>query len=100
MDLTWLDPLLEPFLGGQLSQPWVVLPALGAVVLVALVIWLVLRRRGEPVPVAVANTELLRNLPEYRRAVRRQRWMVAGRCRWSASWPWPPSSGLPVPCSG
>jgi Ca-activated chloride channel family protein len=78
VDLTWTETFLAPVLGGQLSQPWVVLPALGAVLVVALVVWLVLRRRGEPVPVALANTELLRTLPEYRRAVRRQRWLVAG----------------------
>ena len=78
MDLTWAEAFLAPVLGGQLSQPWVVLPALGAVLVVALLVWLVLRRRGEPVPVALANTELLRTLPEYRRAVRRQRWLVAG----------------------
>ena len=78
MDLTWLETALAPFLGGTLSQPWLVLPALGVAIVVALVVWLVLRRRGEPVPVALANTELLRTLPEYHRAVRRQRWLVAG----------------------
>ena len=78
MDLTWLETALAPFLGGTLSQPWLVLPALGVAIVVALVVWLVLRRRGETVPVALANTELLRTLPEYHRAVRRQRWLVAG----------------------
>jgi Ca-activated chloride channel family protein len=75
MDLT---SLLAPWLGGQLSQPWIVLPALGGVLLVALVVWLLQRLRGVAVPVALANTEMLRALPEYRRAVRRHRWMVAG----------------------
>ena len=78
MDLSGVETFLGPLLGGQLSQPWLVLPALGTVIAVALVVWLVLRRRGEPAPVAVANTELLRTLPEYRSAVRRHRWMVAG----------------------
>ncbi len=78
MDLTWLETALAPFLGGTLSQPWLVLPALGVAIVVALVVWLVLRRRGETVPVALANTDLLRTLPEYHRAVRRQRWLVAG----------------------
>lgn len=75
MDLT---SFLAPWLGGQLSQPWIVLPALGGVLLVALVVWLLQRLRGVAVPVALANTEMLRALPEYRRAVRRHRWMVAG----------------------
>lgn len=78
MDLTWLSSALAPLLGGTLSQPWVVVPALVVLLLLALVVWLVLRRRGEPAPVALANTELLRGLPEYRRAVRRHRWLVAG----------------------
>ena len=78
MDVTWLSASLAPLLGGTLSQPWVVVPGLVAILLVALVVWLVLRRRGEPAPVALANTELLRGLPEYRRAVRRHRWLVAG----------------------
>lgn len=78
MDLTGLTTFLAPWLGGQLSQPWIVLPALGGVLLVALLVWLVLRVRGVAAPVALANTEMLRALPEYRRAVRRHRWMVAG----------------------
>jgi Ca-activated chloride channel homolog len=78
MDLTGLTTFLTPWLGGQLSQPWIVLPALGGVLLVALLVWLVLRLRGVAAPVALANTEMLRALPEYRRAVRRHRWMVAG----------------------
>ena len=78
MDLTGLTTFLAPWLGGQLSQPWIVLPALGGVLLVALLVWLVLRLRGVAAPVALANTEMLRALPEYRRAVRRHRWMVAG----------------------
>lgn len=78
MDLTGLTTFLAPWLGGQLSQPWIVLPALGGVLLVALLVWLVLRLRGVAAPVALANTEMLRALPEYRRAVRRHWWMVAG----------------------
>jgi Ca-activated chloride channel homolog len=78
MDLTGLATFLAPWLGGQLSQPWIVLPALGGVLLIALVVWLVLRLRGVAAPVALANTEMLRELPEYRRAVRRHRWIVAG----------------------
>ena len=78
MDLTGLTTFLTPWLGGQLSQPWIVLPALGGVLLVALLVWLVLRLRGVAAPVALANTEMLRALPEYRRAVRRHWWMVAG----------------------
>jgi Ca-activated chloride channel family protein len=78
MDLTGLTTFLAPWLGGQLSQPWIVLPALGGVLLVALLVWLVLRLRGVAAPVALANTGMLRALPEYRRAVRRHRWMVAG----------------------
>ena len=78
MDLTGLTTFLAPWLGGQLSQPWIVLPALGGVLLVALLVWLVLRLRGVAAPVVLANTEMLRALPEYRRAVRRHRWMVAG----------------------
>ena len=78
MDLTGLMAVLAPWLGGQLSQPWIVLPALGGILLVALVVWLILRLQGVAAPVALANTEMLRALPEYRRAVRRHRWMVAG----------------------
>ena len=78
MDLSPLSALLAPFVGGQLSQPALVLPALGAVLVLAVVVWRVLRRRGQAVPVALANTERLRALPEYRRAVRRHRWLVAG----------------------
>jgi hypothetical protein len=78
VDLTWLSSALGPVVGGTLSQPWIVVPALVVVLLVALAVWLVLRRRSEPAPVALANTELLRELPEYRRAVRRHRWLVAG----------------------
>jgi Ca-activated chloride channel homolog len=78
VDLTWLSSALAPLLGGTLSQSWVVVPALAVILLVALAVWLVLRRRGEPAPVPLANTELLRGLPEYRRAVRRHRWLVAG----------------------
>ena len=78
MDLSSVEGFLGPMLGGQLSQPWLVLPALGGVLVIALVVWLVLRLRGEAAPVAVANTELLRTLPEYRNAVRRHRWMIAG----------------------
>ena len=46
MDLTWLETALAPFLGVTLIQPWLVLPALGVAIVVALVVWLVLRRRG------------------------------------------------------
>ena len=31
MDLTWLSSALAPLLGGTLSQPWVVVPALAVV---------------------------------------------------------------------
>jgi hypothetical protein len=78
VDLSSVEGFLGPLLGGQLSQPWLVLPALGGVLVIALVVWLILRLRGEAAPVAVANTELLRTLPEYRRAVRRHRLMIAG----------------------
>jgi hypothetical protein len=74
VDVNWLALLL----GGTLSSPWVILPTLAAVLLVALVSWLLLRRRRPPAPVALANTESLRALPEYARSVRRQRWLLAG----------------------
>ena len=60
-------------LGGQLALPWLLLPAVAAVLLVAGVGWWWLRRRRAPAPVALANTEALRALPEYRRAVRSYR---------------------------
>ena len=78
MDLTGLTSFLATWLGGQLSQAWIVLPALGGVLLIAVAVWLLLRLRGVAAPVALANTEMLRGLPEYHRAVRRHRWMVAG----------------------
>ena len=78
MDLSGLTTLLAPWLGGQLSQAWVVLPGLVGVLVIALVVWLVLRLRRVAAPVALANTETLRALLEYQRAVRRHRWMAAG----------------------
>ncbi len=65
-------------LGGQLALAWLLLPALAALAVVALVAWLVLRRRRAATPVAVANTEGLRALPEYRRALRRHRLVMVG----------------------
>lgn len=60
-------------LGGQLALPWLLLPALAAVLVVAGFGWWLLRRRRAVAPVALANTEALRALPEYRRAVRSHR---------------------------
>ena len=100
VDLSGVETFFGPLLGGQPSQPWLVLPALGTVIAVALVVWLVLRRRGEPAPVAVANTEPLRTLPEYRSAVRRHRWMVAGGVALARFSRWPRSSARPAPSSG
>ena len=57
----------------DLRQPWVIIPGVIGVVLVAVAAWLLLRRRHEPATVAVANTDLLRRLPEYHRAVRAHR---------------------------
>ena len=57
----------------ELKQVWVLLPAVVGFAAVALVVWLVLRRRGTSGTVAVANSELLRSLPEFQRAVSRHR---------------------------
>jgi len=65
-------------LGGQLGVPWLLLPALAAVAVVALVGWWLLRRRRAATPVTLANTDALRALPEYRRAVRAHRSTLLG----------------------
>ncbi|MEO3939134.1 VWA domain-containing protein [Dermatophilaceae bacterium Soc4.6] len=57
----------------ELRQPWVLGPAGVGFAVVALALWWLLRRRRERGTVAVANTALLRRLPEFRRAVVRQR---------------------------
>jgi len=57
----------------DLRQPWVVVPGVAALIVVALVVWWLLRRRHQPGTVAVANTDLLRRLPEYHRALRAHR---------------------------
>ncbi|MEO7235952.1 MAG: VWA domain-containing protein [Lapillicoccus sp.] len=65
-------------LGGPLALGWLVVAVLAGVVVVAVVGWLLLRRRRTAPPVAVANTEALRALPEYRQAVRRHRLLMLG----------------------
>lgn len=60
-------------LGGQLALPWLLLPALAAVLIVAGAGWWLMRRRRPSTPVALANTEALQALPEFRRAVRAHR---------------------------
>ncbi len=57
----------------DLTQQWVVAPALLALALVAGGVWWRLRRRRPAERVAVANTDLLRGLPQYRHAVRAHR---------------------------
>lgn len=54
----------------DLKQGWVIIPAVAGLVLVAAVVWLLLRRTRRVGTVAVANSDLLRRLPEFRRAVR------------------------------
>lgn len=54
----------------ELKQGWVILPAVAGLLLVASVVWLLLRRRRQTGTVAVANSDLLHRLPEFRRAVR------------------------------
>uniref|UniRef100_UPI0025DBCF12 hypothetical protein n=1 Tax=Lapillicoccus sp. TaxID=1909287 RepID=UPI0025DBCF12 len=54
----------------DLKQGWVIIPAVAGLVLVAAVVWLLLRRTVRVGTVAVANSDLLRRLPEFRRAVR------------------------------
>lgn len=62
----------------RLSQPWVLLPATAVAVVTALAVWWWLRRRREATPVALANTETLRALPEYQRAVRTHQRILVG----------------------
>ncbi len=57
----------------DLRQPWVIVPGVAGLVLVALLVWWLLRRRREQGTVAVANTDLLRRLPEYHRALQAHR---------------------------
>jgi Mg-chelatase subunit ChlD len=57
----------------DLRQPGVVLPGLAGLLVVAAIVWWLLRRRHERGTVAVANTDLLRRLPEYHRALRAHR---------------------------
>jgi Ca-activated chloride channel homolog len=60
----------------ELKQAWVMIPAGVVLVAVAVALWWLLRRRRSVGTVAVANTELLRRLPEFHRAVVRQRVMA------------------------
>ncbi len=60
-----------------LRQAWVAIAAGGGFVVLATFLWWLLRRRRASGTVAVANTDLLRALPEFRRAVVRQR-VLAG----------------------
>ena len=53
-----------------LKQAWVIAPAVVLMLLVAAVVWLLLRRTRQVGTVAIANSDLLRRLPEFRRAVR------------------------------
>jgi len=53
-----------------LKQGWVVIPAVAVLFLVAVLVWLLLRRTRQIGTVAIANSDLLRRLPEFRRAVR------------------------------
>ncbi len=57
----------------DLRQPWVVLPGVAGLVVLASIVWWLLRGRQRRGPVAVANTDLLRRLPEYHRALRAHR---------------------------
>ncbi len=57
----------------DLRQPSLVLPGLLALAVGAGLVWLLLRRRRRTGTVPVANSELLRTLPEYHRAVRAHR---------------------------
>lgn len=57
----------------DLRAPWVIIPGAAGFVVVAFVVWWLLRRRRQRGTVAVANTDLLRRLPEYHRALRAHR---------------------------
>lgn len=57
----------------ELRQGWLVVPAVLGLLLVAAVVWLLLRHTRRTGTVAVANSDLLRRLPEFRRAVRAHR---------------------------
>ncbi len=57
----------------DLRQPWVVLLGVAGLVVLASIVWWLLRGRQRRGPVAVANTDLLRRLPEYHRALRAHR---------------------------
>ncbi len=63
---------------GTLAQPWVILPSVVVLALLILGVSWWRRRRREPTAIPVANTEALRALPEYQRAVRRHRWQLLG----------------------
>lgn len=62
----------------ELRQPWILLPAAVGVVVLVAALWLVLGRRRRTGTVALANTDLLRRLPQFRAAVRRHRLREAG----------------------
>lgn len=62
----------------ELTYPLVVPVGLAVVALLAALVWWLMRRRNPATPVALANTALLRSLPEYARALRRQRLVVWG----------------------
>ncbi|MDQ2757327.1 MAG: VWA domain-containing protein [Actinomycetota bacterium] len=62
----------------ELKQAWVAVAAGAVLVVLALLLWWLLRRRRVTGTVAVANTDLLRRLPEFRRAVVRQRVLAVG----------------------
>ncbi len=57
----------------DLRQPGLLLPGILGLALVVLVVWLLLRRRHDSGTVPVANSELLRQLPEYQQAIRAYR---------------------------